>query len=1107
MKKNLINQFYPSILGRLMLLSVLMFSMQQLAAEDVAEIPYSCNFSDPTENANWELNIPTTSTNLWYIGNPGEADADGVADGNFLYMSSDEGLTNSYDGSACIVMSYRTINFSEVGTYDLGFDWRALGARDVTTDPETGEQTVGNTTAELFVLLYPESLIGMIDLKSQLSYTDAEPFSFMCKLTFDGDTLKKSLYGYTDWTHATSQMSIAKNSTGNYRLVFVWTNKKATAYPPGGSVDNIEIAKATCGMPQDADAYSLNNEATFTWTGTADSYELQYSIINTYNWTTITGITGDPTASVQKYVASNVPNGIYDVKIRSICNTDDPLVSDTSVWASFTEIFVYEKECVDYIKLDNAYCTTGSFENPYSSSGRVNFGYESSYSRHTLHYDQTEYDPRTNYGLKTVPDDAVASVRLGNWEVNAQAESITYDYVVDTSYASIMLMKYAVVIEAPGHGADADPKFELEILDEDGQLLDATCGTADFTATGVAVGENGWSVSYSGTSEIFWKDWTTVGLNLNDYHGRTLQIRLTTYDCAQSAHYGYAYFTLGCTVDAIAGIACGAEVNDSFVAPEGFYYKWYKKSDASQTALSYDRVYYLTDLNDTATYCVDVIYPTDSRCQFTLEAQAIPRFPVAQFSYDHTPENCQNKITIYNESFIELFGVKSDDLVEDCYWNFGGGTEFYSMDSTLVVDYPDEGYRGSVTLTAYVADQMCDSSITVDIYVPAISSVTEITEIILCQGDSVFVSDYVADNDSIIITPGDYSYVTKSAYSGCDSTLTLRVVEVPTYNDTIETSLKSTETYQHEGESEILSDPGDYPYYYQTVDGCDSTVTITINMFEALEVVFNQMGEICHLDDSIAIPINIISGSVDTIIFTYSQEALAVGFADMYDIDFHQNFDTSGVYVIPMPENILPGAYDVTIDLIDFVKEFDTDVTQMLTFDIRYDTCILAQRWLDVIGVKNENYNDCGGLGASFNFTEFQWYENDSLIDGATGSNLYVPEGLDLNSYYTVRLVRSSDGVAQYTCQLIPSAFTGSDNVDVSSVATTRTLFGPNETEYLEVDSDVTIRFWSVLGRVVSQQVIPAGGGSVQAPSIRGVYIMETIVNGLVNSTTKIIVK
>ena len=64
---------------------------------------------------------------------------------------------------------------------------------------------------------------------------------------------------------------------------------------------------------------------------------------------------------------------------------------------------------------------------------------------------------------------------------HTQAEGIVYDYFVDTTQAFILLMKYAIVLEAPGHGPSADPYFKLEIIDELGNVIDPNCGEFEFT--------------------------------------------------------------------------------------------------------------------------------------------------------------------------------------------------------------------------------------------------------------------------------------------------------------------------------------------------------------------------------------------------------------------------------------------------------------------------------------------------------------------------------------------------------------------------------------------------------------------------------------------------
>ncbi len=727
--KNNIENLFLSQMRYIFLFGVLLLSVQQI----VAQIPYRCDFSDSSENDNWVLNLGTTSsyTNLWYIGNPSEADADGASDGNFLYMSSDGGVTNSYDGIANIVMSYRTINFPESGTYDLAFDWRALGGSELIYDDDFN--FIFSQTAELFVLLYPESMNGIIPLTSQLSYTGDEPSSFTFKQYFNNNSYESSLYGYEDWTHATAKLTIPSNGSGDYRLVFVWANTKSTAYPPGGSIDNIEITSATYVMPEDLVVNSIDNTATFSWSGSADSYELKFAECGTYNWTTVTGITDT------YYVANNVVDGVYDVKIRSIYNTNDPTVSDTSVWALFEEVCIYEKGCIDYTNLDNAYCTTGSYDDPYNSQGRVNYGYESSYSRHTLHYDQTEYDAQTNYGLKTVPDDAVASIRLGNWESGAEAESITYDYVVDTDVESIMLINYAVVIEAPGHGPDQDPKFKIEILDEDGNLVDATCGTVDFSATYVVAGENGWSQNYNNWGNfVMWKDWTTVGFNLEDYDGRTLKIRLTTYDCELSAHFGYAYFTLSCSDGKLEGINYGDTPTDSLVAPDGFYYEWYDVSD-STTILSTDRIFFV-DSDDFTIYAVNCISQANESCYFTLTAITDKSHVVADASYELVAGNCEYTAHLTNESYLYADGSEDkSEPIESIYWIYPDGT--VDTDTEIYYTMPNDGSEVSIQLVATIG-----ANLLVD------------TAIITLQSPIIFQDTIYADSVTITLADLPYTY-------------------------------------------------------------------------------------------------------------------------------------------------------------------------------------------------------------------------------------------------------------------------------------------------------------------------------------------------------------
>ena len=61
-----------------------------------------------------------------------------------------------------------------------------------------------------------------------------------------------------------------------------------------------------------------------------------------------------------------------------------------------------------------------------------------------------------------------------------------------------------------------------------------------------------------------------VGIDLSPYAGQTIMVRLTTYDCAFSAHFGSAYFTLECSRKSMQSMSCGEVGPNSFTAPTGF---------------------------------------------------------------------------------------------------------------------------------------------------------------------------------------------------------------------------------------------------------------------------------------------------------------------------------------------------------------------------------------------------------------------------------------------------------------------------------------------------------------------------------------------------------
>ena len=288
-------------------------------------------------------------------------------------------------------------------------------------------------------------------------------------------------------------------------------------------------------------------------------------------------------------------------------------------------------DCIDFTNIaDPSVCTCyyGDVANPLKNRGIVNNGPLEPDSRHTIHTDPTETDGRTGGNVLTVPPGEQWSVRLGGWSRGDIAQAIDYFYTPTLEDGDMLILRYAVVFATPlsGHELEELPHFVLQILDENGNPLgDTPCFFADFrSGVGTYYGD-GWRKSRytypdnNTTTDIIYKDWTTVFFSLRDHLNERLRIRIITKNCTLKEHFAYAYFTIHCERAAFYDLECG-EPSTHFDAPEGFAYRWYKKSAPTAT-VGTDHIF---DLNagDTAVYCVDITSPTG--CAITLEADPQP---------------------------------------------------------------------------------------------------------------------------------------------------------------------------------------------------------------------------------------------------------------------------------------------------------------------------------------------------------------------------------------------------------------------------------------------------------------------------------------------------
>mgnify|MGYP004503779105 CR=1 FL=1 len=464
-------------------------------------------------------------------------------------------------------------------------------------------------------------------------------------------------------------------------------------------------------------------------------------------------------------------------------------------------------QCFDMSDLHNSNvtCTTGSYGNPYASTGVVS-------GRHTVMSKVNDYDPNVPQ-LLTIPRGETNSIRLGNDRTGAEAESITFLYTVD-SKNPILLLKYAAVMEDPGHDSAGQPRLQLQVLTNDEALIDPNCTSFDF----IASPDLGWNSMHNGG--LLWKDWTFIGVDLSSYIGQTIKIRLTNYDCAYSGHYGYAYFHLSCAPKQIKSEACGNVSSVTFSAPLGFTYYWYTLSGGTKISKGTGQT--LTVPMDGTQYYCDISQIGKPECSYTNSIIAQPRYPIADFSIRQV-QGCADTLYLNNLSAVSIDGIRKNSPTEDCdeaIWNLGDGR---IIDTYQLVGTPityNNGGTYTITLTARLKNGECSHSISQQVTVRGTNDPhTGYLHSTICEN-----SFYRFDGKNLSKT-GTYTQHTQTPY-GCDSTTILYLTANPVMEHIDTLYLCKNETFSFQGQT--ITHAGTYYAKYQNTFGCDSIYKLIV---------------------------------------------------------------------------------------------------------------------------------------------------------------------------------------------------------------------------------------------------------------------------------------
>jgi hypothetical protein len=374
--------------------------------------------------------------------------------------------------------------------------------------------------------------------------------------------------------------------------------------------------------------------------------------------------------------------------------------------------------------------------------------------------------------------------------------------------------------------------------------------------------------------------------------------------------------------------------------------------------------------------------------------------------------------------------------------------------------FPEEGGIYNVTLKAYIAGKKCYADTTFAISLPTIGAVRDTTFATVCFGEPYML------NGRPIFVSGTYSDTLLNEY-GCEviSSLTLDVLPKPEDVLLYDTICSDVEYYFND---KLITETGIYRDTVKTLLGCDSITTLDILVNEALHVEFDSMIVACADDEEIVVPYNVTSGNL----LAYNAKIDLGGelFDEQADLVPEED-----VLTIPMPDSIVPGNYSIGLT---FSQKSCAPGEIILPVKVYYSKTVLAQRWNDVLAVKNEDYN--GG----YEFIAFQWYKNGQIIEGATSSILYQPEGLDLNAEYAVLLTRLSDNVTTMTCV--------AELKDLSGATDSRVLvFTADNALEVETAQVSKMKIWTPTGILLKEVELTEGSNIIPTSGMSGMHILD----------------
>lgn len=381
----------------------------------------------------------------------------------------------------------------------------------------------------------------------------------------------------------------------------------------------------------------------------------------------------------------------------------------------------------------------------------------------------------------------------------------------------------------------------------------------------------------------------------------------------------------------------------------------------------------------------------------------------------------------------------------------------------------------------------------------AVCANQDVPEIIFESNTPGAVFSWTSSNPDIVLPPSGTGNIPAFKIENVNDSISTTIVVTPVFNgcvgisDTFTITVLSlvretrndTICYGQEYVlgSQILTQQGTYTELINSLSvGCDTLVTLHLTVNPAIDVWENELPRICAGDNNFIISYSespypdFLKPTHYSVVF--DPKSISAGFSD-----FSESFSGDSMEIlIPLPTNIYPDTYNMKVTL--YGQSNCQSLIYNVLFDVYYPESIMDQKWDDVVALKNSRFN--GG----FEFYGYQWYRNGNILPGETHSYIYLGENnvLTVGDEYYVNITRN-DGSTMFSCPIIA-------RIANPPLTVTPTLVQPGGIITVNTNKKhMAARFWTPTGILIKSENIAETKNQINAPSLKGTYILELIDN------------